>query len=145
MSNPNLSFCYGATQDSSRQRNSQSTIHQDQRGSHPLPDVSVGETQPAASKANVESGVVVETISFKKRSWRQILFTIWLIVITIVVVALLAVPPLQDIQFNLGLVPLGAGILTMLVDTILNRKYPYDAITKIDWAVTFCSWFSLSG
>ena len=80
-------------------------------------------------------GVVVETISFKKRSWRQILFTIWLIVITIVVVALLAVPPLQDIQFNLGLVPLGAGILTMLVDTILNRKYLYDAITKIDWAV----------
>ena len=79
--------------------------------------------------------VVVETISFKKRSWWQILFTTWLIVITIVVVALLAVPPLQDIQFNLGLVPLGAGILTMLVDTILNHKYPYDAITKIDWAV----------
>ena len=135
LSNPNLSSCYGETQDSSRQRNSQSTMHQDQRGSHPLPDVSVGEAQPAATEANVESGVVVETVSFKKRSWRQILFTIWLIVITIVVVALLAVPPLQDVQFNLGLVPLGSSILTMLVDTILNRKYPYDAITKIDWAV----------
>ena len=139
LSNPNLSSNhYGAMQNSSHQRNRlphQPTMHQEQQGLHPLPEVPVGETQPVADEANTEPRVVVETVSFKKRSWRQILFTIWLIVITIVVVALLAVPPLQDIQFNLGLVPVGAGILTMLVDTILNRKYPYDAITKIDWAV----------
>ena len=136
LSNPNLSSNhYGAIQNSSHQRNRlphQPTMHQEQQG---LPEVPVGETQPVADEANMEPRVVVETVSFKKRSWRQILFTIWLIVITIVVVALLAVPPLRDIQFNLGLVPVGAGILTMLVDTILNRKYPYDAITKIDWAV----------
>ena len=139
LSNPDLSpNHYGAIQDSTNQRNRlphQPTMHQEQRQLHPLPEVPVEETQPAADEANVEPRVVVETLSFKKRSWRQILFTIWLIVITIVVVALLAVPPLQDIQFDLGLVPVGAGILTMLVDTILNRKYPYDAITKIDWAV----------
>ena len=139
LSNPDLSpNHYGAIQDSSYQRNRlphQPTMHQEQRQLHPLPEVPVEETQPAADEANVEPRVVVETLSFKKRSWRQILFTIWLIVITIVVVALLAVPPLQAIQFDLGLVPVGAGILTMLVDTILNRKYPYDAITKIDWAV----------
>ena len=52
-------------------------------------------------------------------------------------VVLLAVPPPPTVSvvFNLGCSPLGAAISTMLVDTIINRKYAYDAMLKIDWTV----------
>ena len=75
--------------------------------------------------------------SFKKRSWREIVFLIWLLFISVVVVVLLAVPPppVVSVVFNLGCIPLGAAISTMLVDTIINRKYAYDAMLKIDWTV----------
>lgn len=50
---------------------------------------------------------------------------------------LLAIPPPPAVraEFNLGLVPLGAAILTMLLDTILNKTYAHDVIQKIDWSV----------
>ena len=85
-----------------------------------------------------EEEEVVNTESIRSRKWQAKLFLIWLLVITIVVVVLLAIPPpptVPSVEFNLGLVPLGAGILTMLVDTILNKKYAHDAITKIDWSI----------
>ena len=85
-----------------------------------------------------EEEEVVNTESIRNRKWQAKLFFIWLIIITIVVVALLAIPPpptIPSVEFNLGLVPLGAGILTMLVDTILNKKYAHGAITKIDWSI----------
>ena len=80
---------------------------------------------------------VVETKGIFDRSWRELVFMGWLIFITVLVIILLAIPPPPTVSadFNLGLVPLGAGILTMLMDTIFNRKYPFDAIVKMDWAV----------
>ena len=86
---------------------------------------------------NRQTVEVVETEKIQKRSWRKIVFIIWLVFISVLVVVLLAIPPPPTVatKFNLGLVPLGAGILTMLADTIVNRKYAYDAIVKIDWGV----------
>lgn len=148
---------YGATQDSSAHLSQRShTTPHSMRSPHrhvrireqhhsiqnspqrviPLPEIPEEETlQRELPLTNEDEGEVVDTVSFKKRKCQEILFVIWLIAITIVVLALLAVPQLKQVQFNLGLIPLAGGILTMLADTILNRKYPYDAITKIDWAV----------
>ena len=76
------------------------------------------------------------------RTWRNKVFTVWLIMITCIVVILLAIPPRPTVpaEFNLGLVPLGAGILTMFVDTTLNKKSAYDAIMRIDWPVLMMFW-----
>ena len=156
LSNPSLSTSqYGATQESSSQKGFRRSPHSLpsphhhvriseqhrsnrnslQRGT-PLPEIPERETlQHELPLTNEGEGGVVETVSIKKRKWQEVLFIVWLIAITVVMVVLLAVPPLKQVRFNLGLVPLGAGILTMLADTLLNRKYPYDAITKIDWAV----------
>ena len=70
----------------------------------------------------------------KFRLIRAKLFIVWLVVISIIMVILLAIPP-SVAEFNLGCIPLAASILTMLVDTILNRKYAYDVMLKIDWTV----------
>ena len=75
--------------------------------------------------------------SFRAR-YKKVLSKIfigWLVIITIVMVGLLTVPPLPSVKFNLGLVPMGAAIMTMLADTILNGTYSFDAMTKIDWTV----------
>ena len=92
-------------------------------------------TEPVSGADNKE---VVNTEDIWSRKWQAKLFLFWLLFVTIIVVILLAIPPPPtgpDAQFNLGLVPLGAGILTMLVDTILNKKYAHDVITKIDWSI----------
>ena len=62
---------------------------------------------------------------------------VWLIGITCLVVVLLTIPPPPTVSadFNLGLIPVGASVLTMVADIVLNRKYSYDAIAKIDWGV----------
>ena len=104
------------------------------------------ETEPLSEPLTVSgtaSGVneeeeVVNTESIWSRNWQAKLFLVWLLFVTIIVVVLLAIPPpptIPSVEFNLGLVPLGAGILTMLVDTVLNKKYAHDAITKIDWSI----------
>lgn len=69
--------------------------------------------------------------------WRKKLFLGWLIFITCVLIILLAIPPPPAIPvgFNLGLIPMGAGILTMFVDTLVNRKYAFDAMMKVDWTM----------
>ncbi|XP_011410016.1 PREDICTED: putative transporter arsB [Amphimedon queenslandica] len=51
-------------------------------------------------------------------------------------VVLLNIPNQTD-DLNLGCIHLAASTLTMLMDTILNRKYAYDVIVKADWTVIF--------
>ena len=93
------------------------------------------------SKQNNSTDVALtsskQTVSLRNRSWRSLLFLSWLLFITVMVVVLLIIPPrpIVNADFNLGLVPLGAGILSMVVDTVLNRNYSYTAIKKIDWGV----------
>ena len=74
---------------------------------------------------------------FKERSWRDKIFFVWLLFISVTVVVLLAVPPppVVSVEFNLGCIPVAAAISTMLMDTVINRKYAYDAMLKIDWTV----------
>ena len=74
---------------------------------------------------------------FKERTWQELVFAGWLCFIMLFVVVLLTLPPPPTIKskFNLGLVPLGASILTMLVDSIVNRKYAFDAMARVDWTV----------
>ena len=78
-------------------------------------------------------------LPIRERSVRQKLFLVWLVFISVFLVLLLAVPPpptVPDyIRFNLGLVPIAAAVLTMFVDTILNKKFGNDAMQKIDWTV----------
>lgn len=64
----------------------------------------------------------------------QKLFIVWLVFISLLVIVLLVIPP-QVAHFDLGCIPVAASILTMLMDAILNRKYAYDVMAKIDWAV----------
>jgi Na+/H+ antiporter NhaD/arsenite permease-like protein len=75
--------------------------------------------------------------SFKERTWRELVFAGWLCFIMLLVVILLTIPPPPTVssKFNLGLIPLGASILTMLVDSIINRKYAFDAMARVDWTV----------
>ena len=72
-----------------------------------------------------------------KRTIRGKIFIVWLILISVALVILLAIPPppTVPVNFNLGCIPMAAAILTMLVDTIINRKYANDVIQKIDWTV----------
>ena len=74
---------------------------------------------------------------FKERTWRELVFAGWLFFIMLFVVVLLTIPPPPTVKskFNLGLIPLGASILTMLVDSIINRKYAFDAMARVDWTV----------
>jgi Na+/H+ antiporter NhaD/arsenite permease-like protein len=74
---------------------------------------------------------------FKERTWRELIFAGWLFFIMLFVVVLLTIPPPPTVKskFNLGLIPLGASILTMLVDSIINRKYAFDAMARVDWTV----------
>ena len=79
----------------------------------------------------------METAVEKRANWRQRVFVSWLVIITCILVILLAIPPppVVTAEFNLGLVPVGAGVMTMLVDTILNKKYAHDAMIKVDWTM----------
>ena len=74
-----------------------------------------------------------------KRSTPEKLFIVWLFLISAVVLITLAinVPSLKKrgVSFNLGLMPIAAAVFTMLVDSILNRKYQHDSMAKIDWPV----------
>ena len=73
-----------------------------------------------------------------KHRVKKSFFVSWLIFITILAVVLLAIPDCpggKNIKFNLGLVPVAAGILTMLLDAALNGKNASLAITDIDWSL----------
>ena len=98
------------------------------------------ELKKVESMENEQEEEEEEEISLKsilRRSWRRKVFIIWLFSITGFIVILLTIPPPPTVRadFNLGLVPLGAGVLTMVADTLLNRKYAFDAIFKLDWSI----------
>ena len=80
---------------------------------------------------------VVQMKPFRERTWRELAFLAWLIGGSVLMVILLTIPPPPTVPviFNLGLIPLGIGIMSMLVDTILNRKYAFDAMLRVDWTV----------
>ena len=99
------------------------------------------EGQASASQTNNESttanGDAKDELIKKGRKFRifrRKIFIVWLIFVTLLMIVLLAIPPSVS-QFNLGCIPLAASIFTMLMDTILNRKYAYDVMVKIDWTV----------
>ncbi len=56
--------------------------------------------------------------SHSQTTWKQRFFIGWLVVITCILVILLAIPPppVVTVEFNLGLVPVAAGVMTMLMD-----------------------------
>ena len=85
----------------------------------------------------VESYPDPHTTPLRERGRRELLFIAWLAFVSVLTVVLLALPPPPVIaaQFNLGLIPLGAAILTMLVDSILNRRASFEAMGGIDWTV----------
>ena len=97
----------------------------------------VSKTPLANQVEDVSEIDVNEVRPLKDRTIREKIFVLWLIIISVVLVILLAIPPRPTVpaEFNLGCIPLAAAILTMLADTIINRKYAYDAMLKIDWTV----------
>ena len=60
----------------------------------------------------IDSPVATAQEETKSRSllWKKGIFITWLIAVTTVVVILLAIPPLPEVEFNLGLVPVGAAV-----------------------------------
>ena len=96
-----------------------------------------GEGQVNGDVAAIEEEPVNRIKPFKERTWRELIFAGWLCFIMLFVVVLLTIPPPPTVnsKFNLGLIPLGASILTMLVDSIINRKYAFDAMARVDWTV----------
>ena len=118
-----------------------------------LPEIRVTHSQPRVEGEEEEvvevlrerDVVVVEsypdpvplTTPLRERGRRDLLFIAWLAFISVLTVVLLALPPPPVVaaEFNLGVVPLGAAILTMFVDSILNRRTSFEAIASIDWTV----------
>ena len=96
-----------------------------------------GESQKPVEENDTASSELVKVKGLKERTWRERIFIIWLAFITLLVVVLLAIPPPPAVsaEFNLGLIPMAAAILTMLADTIINKTYASDCIMKIDWTV----------
>ena len=82
---------------------------------------------------------VNNTTPLKERPVSEKAFIVWLFVISALVIIILLIPPRHSkpvyLDFNLGLIPVAAAVLTMLVDSIVNRKPANDAITKVDWPV----------
>ena len=75
------------------------------------------------------------TMCLHDRPFRDKVFISWLGLVTLLLIVLLAIPPLDNVSFNLGLVPVGAAVLTMLVDTLLHHHRPTDAMTNVDWTI----------
>ena len=97
--------------------------------------MSRGNSPTHEAAQNETSSTTVQTRSIMDRRWNAKIFLVWLAVITIIVIGLLAVPPLKSLTFNLGLVPFGAAVFTMVADTIFNCKYARDVMIQIDWPV----------
>ena len=112
-----------------------SAIH---RSTHVLLQQSTGEALPEDIQVNHSINIDDEDKAPVEKTRFQIIrrkiFLVWLVFVTLLMVLLLAIPN-QIANFNLGCIPLAASIFTMLMDTILNRKYAYDVMVKIDWTV----------
>lgn len=99
-----------------------------------------GEAKEVDPQALSVEEIVVDVVKVKgimERTWREKVFLCVLVTISVLVIILLAIPPPPTVtaDFNLGIVPLGAGIILMVVDAGLNQKYAFDAIAKVDWGV----------
>ena len=77
----------------------------------------------------------IEVKTNKKQGWLRKIFLVWLVVVTATLIVLLAVPPQRHVEFNLGLLPVGAAVFTMVADTILNCKNARNVMIDIDWPV----------
>lgn len=82
----------------------------------------------------MESFPETQITPLRERGRRELLFIAWLLLISVTTVVLLALPS-PPVWFNLGVVPLGAGILTMLVDTVLTGRSAFEAMGHIDWSI----------
>lgn len=84
-----------------------------------------------------EEDSIVKQKPLRERSWQELVFIGWLLFIIVLTVIVLTIPPPPTVstQFNLGLIPLGAGVLTMLVDSLLNGKYAFEAMARVDWTL----------
>ena len=114
-----------------------------------LPEIRVTHSEPGEEEEVevVQEGDVVVVESYpdpvsqvtplRERGRRELLFIAWLAFISVLTVVLLALPPPPVVaaKFNLGVVPLGSAILTMLVDSVLNRRTSFEALSSIDWTV----------
>ena len=104
-------------------------------------DIHYGATNPTRSRmAHKRSKTSSElpsprSMSLRDRSLKDKVFIGWLALVTLLLIVLLAIPPLENLSFNLGLVPVGAAIFTMLLDTLLHYRRPTDAITSVDWTI----------
>ena len=81
---------------------------------------------------------VNNTTPLKERPVSEKAFIVWLFVISALIIIILLIPPISKpvyLDFDLSLIPVAAAVLTMLVDSIVNRKPANDAITKVDWPV----------
>lgn len=82
----------------------------------------------------MESLPETQITPLRERGRRELIFIAWLLLISVITVVLLALPS-PSVRFNLGVVPLGAGILTMLVDTVLTGRSAFGSMAHIDWSV----------
>ena len=104
-----------------------------------------GEEDDVTQVVREREVVVVETYPdpaeqitpLRERGRKELLFIAWLAFISVLTLVLLALPqpPVIAARFNLGLVPMGAAILTMLVDSLLNRQTSFEALAGIDWTM----------
>ena len=105
----------------------------------------VDESTPAlarVSQGTGDEGTDEDSAAERRRARRQrVIFLIWLSLISLISLVLLIVPPQKIehtstvIEFDLGLVPFGAAILTMLADSIVYRRNAHDVMQQIDWNV----------
>ena len=92
------------------------------------------ETESIEIKAATETEIV-KSKNICQRSLRAKIFLTWLVIISTVMISLLAIPPLKKVHFNLGLVPVGVAVFTMVADAIVYRKYSRDVMIQVDWPV----------
>lgn len=71
-------------------------------------------------------------ISFRPSDSR--LFKIILFILLITVIILLFISN-EKIYFDIGLIPVGAAIILLVVDTLINHQAPILILTRIDWNV----------
>ncbi|XP_003386169.1 PREDICTED: putative transporter arsB [Amphimedon queenslandica] len=93
--------------------------------------------EPAAEDNTGGGDYEVDIRPLKDRSIRDKIFILWLLFISVLLVVLLAIPPPPTVnsEFNLGCIPIASAVLTMLADTIINKRYAYESMLKIDWTV----------
>ena len=108
-----------------------------------VPEIKVENVDELQNGGNMDNQVAdskeeeIAVVPLKDRTIREKIFVGWLVFISVLLVVLLAIPPPPTVmaEFNLGCIPIASAVLTMLADTIINRRYAYDSMLKIDWTV----------